>query len=470
MKQSFPILIACWLILFISSCTDHIKNGDEYFAQANEAVHKGQVIKAYSLVEKALEEYRKGKDISRQYKAKIFMSLLYFSTNQKDKAYELIKDTKPTFPEDENYPLYSNYYRLKAFYKATCEKNTGEALSLMDSVIQLDKVYAKGNTTLLNLDRLNKCEVLLDGGDTTQRAKLLIDTVRATTKTPSSIEPQLYANMARLFDATNQPDSAYTYAKLVVDKTSKIHEDIDNNLHALDIILRYDSIKGDLTDYIHYRDMQEKLRDERQGDQLKYGMAFVKQESANAHLRLKDQTEKRTLAWICVSILLVGLIIFLILRQKHKEALIKNEMTQLECDRLDAEAFRRKLENELLLVKINSKSDELLKANNEILELSQQLAQKNEPLSKNDETYLQRLMESLTSNHPGFQQRIAEKYPNITKAETTLACLIKLNLSSEEITTAMSISKSGLIKARYRLRKRLGVESSAELDNYITTF
>lgn len=456
-------------MLFVSSCYNHIERGDEYFAKATEAINNDSIIQAYSFIEKAIDEYQQGKDQARENKAKIFLSLLYFSTGQKDKAYDIIKDMKSASFADENYPLYSNYFRIKAFYKSVYENDTRQAVALMDSVLLFDKMYVSEDTGIINIDRLNKCEILLNGGDTSL-VDALIDSVLVSTVFPSPMEPQIYANMARRYDLSLQHDSAYKYANMVVEKTSKMHEDIDNNIFALDIIIRYDSTHHNLPHYIQARNMMETLKDERHGEGVKYGMAFAKEKNLSETLRLKTNEQIKTWIFIAVFILLVACIAVLFLTYRQKVAVTKQRLTQLECDRLDAEAFKRKLENELLQRKINAKSDELKKANNEILELSQQLAQKSSAFSNSDAPYMQRLLDKLKRSYPDFQARINAQYPDITKTESTLASLIKLNLTSEEITTAMSISKAGLIKARYRLRKRLGIESSAELDNFIVHF
>lgn len=468
MKRLMLIILSLGIIFIIVSCRNHTEEGDRYLMEATKAVQKDSLIQAYSLTEKAAEEYRMGGAKSKENKALLFLSLLYFSTGQKDTAYQLIKDMEGNLTADEDYPFYSNYFRIKAYYMSLYGKDTPKAVALIDSVLHFDRLYAGDNTTLLNIDRLNKCEILLNDSQY-QPIKGLIDSVISTTSFPSPLEPQIYANLARRFELEQQPDSAYKYALQVIDRTSKIHEDIDNNIFALEIILRYDSLNSNLSDYIRYRDHLDSLKEERQGERIKYRMAFVKEQNISETLRLKAQTEKRTLIWIAVSIFLAAVIILLILWQRHKETLIKNEMIQLECDRLDAEAFRRKFENELLHRKIDTTSDELAKANNEILELSQRLAYNERPVGSDETSYLGHLLESLKSNSPDFRQKIIGLYPDITKTELTVACLIRLNLSSQEMATALSISKSGLIKARYRLRKKLGLETAAELDKFITT-
>lgn len=68
--------------------------------------------------------------------------------------------------------------------------------------------------------------------------------------------------------------------------------------------------------------------------------------------------------------------------------------------------------------------------------------------------------------HHSFIEKIVHEY-QLSSSEVRLAVLLKMNLGSREILNLLNISQDGLKKARYRLRKKLGLESDANIQDYI---
>lgn len=70
----------------------------------------------------------------------------------------------------------------------------------------------------------------------------------------------------------------------------------------------------------------------------------------------------------------------------------------------------------------------------------------------------------------GFYEKLRRLYPEITANELRLCALLKLNFSSKDIAELLSISEQSVIKARYRLRKRIGLNNQqADLIQYLET-
>lgn len=66
--------------------------------------------------------------------------------------------------------------------------------------------------------------------------------------------------------------------------------------------------------------------------------------------------------------------------------------------------------------------------------------------------------------HPGFLQRLREKFPDLSPAEMRLLILTRLNLSAREMANMLGISVDAIRKARYRLRKKLNLEEESNLE------
>lgn len=65
--------------------------------------------------------------------------------------------------------------------------------------------------------------------------------------------------------------------------------------------------------------------------------------------------------------------------------------------------------------------------------------------------------------YPNFSQSLKKTNPNISVNELKLCALIRLNLSSKEIGQFLNITQDSVNKARYRLRKKLGLLSNEDI-------
>ena len=66
--------------------------------------------------------------------------------------------------------------------------------------------------------------------------------------------------------------------------------------------------------------------------------------------------------------------------------------------------------------------------------------------------------------------RLKAHYPNLTRTNLKLCAYLRLNMSSKEIATLMNITSSGIDKARNRLRKKLDIQPSHDLSDFLMKF
>ena len=69
--------------------------------------------------------------------------------------------------------------------------------------------------------------------------------------------------------------------------------------------------------------------------------------------------------------------------------------------------------------------------------------------------------------HKDFNSKIKQQYPTISATELRFLSLVKMNLSSKEIASILNISNEGIKKARYRVRKKLGLNANESLEALI---
>ena len=184
---------------------------------------------------------------------------------------------------------------------------------------------------------------------------------------------------------------------------------------------------------------------------------------------LEQQASISNLQRILMGIaLLLSLIGFYAVRQKMKR-------NKLEKEQVDAElAFKKK---ELTTHALH------LAKKNEVLE---GLKQKAEELKENEaaKNGYQQLIRTINFDlqddnnwenfaryfeevHKDFNSNVKNKYPQITSNELRLMALLKMNLTSKEMANILNISSEGIKKARYRLRKKLGITTEDSLQDLV---
>lgn len=188
--------------------------------------------------------------------------------------------------------------------------------------------------------------------------------------------------------------------------------------------------------------------------------------------------------YILLLILLVVLIYYVnkMKLQKHRQQL------QLQYEREHEEKMSR-LEKEKLLNEIDLKRKEL--ANSTVLaaKKNEVLMQIQGELNKDKEKFsnqyrMKHIMNKINNAvnnddewkifetnfnelHEDFFKDLLAKYPQLTNKDLKLCAYLKMNLPSKEIAPLMGISVRGVEVHRYRLRKKLKVDTSENLTNWL---
>jgi len=77
------------------------------------------------------------------------------------------------------------------------------------------------------------------------------------------------------------------------------------------------------------------------------------------------------------------------------------------------------------------------------------------------------LMEEIEKVNTEFIARLEQRHPDLTKNEKHLASLLRIDLSSKDISIITGSSPKTINMARYRLRKKLQLDGEADLTEYI---
>ncbi|WP_348713713.1 tetratricopeptide repeat protein [Tenacibaculum sp. 190524A05c] len=207
------------------------------------------------------------------------------------------------------------------------------------------------------------------------------------------------------------------------------------------------------------------------------------QEKREVELLAKEERSKKQLYRILFLLVLVsGLIIaYLIFRIYKNRALILEEKVE-----------REKAQKELLdaKVKVGEEETKKLVADNTMrLEFKQELLDQIKthilPEAKDElkvklssliselqlqvttEGKLSEIQSKITDINQGFDAKLRELYPKLTKTEREVCALLRVNLSIKEIMTVRNSSLDAVKSTRYRIRKKMGLNSGEELERFI---
>ena len=193
--------------------------------------------------------------------------------------------------------------------------------------------------------------------------------------------------------------------------------------------------------------------------------------------------------WMKTIYAIILLSIILLVYWLNKQKLKKHQM-QLEekFEKEHAERLNR-LEKEKLMNEIDLKRKELAnttmmaaKKNEVLMEIQGELSKDKNKFS--NQFRLKHIMNKINNAvknkdewkvfetnfnevHEDFFRDILEKYPKLTGKDLKLCSYLKMNLSSKEIAPLMGISVRGVEVHRYRLRKKMRLESDVNLTKFL---
>ncbi|MFT4203205.1 MAG: hypothetical protein QM610_04765 [Chitinophagaceae bacterium] len=203
-----------------------------------------------------------------------------------------------------------------------------------------------------------------------------------------------------------------------------------------------------------------------------------------------------------VYLIVVLLFILLIYKQIDKRHRKKIRQQQSEMEKIIA-MQQMQHEHELLLLKqekleeeVQLKSEDLANSANELIKRKkllnklhveiekQQEIKGNAPITPSMRRLSKELERQLTLDkeetklfehgfntiHEQFFAKLLEKYPNLTPQDLKLAAYLRMNLGSKEIAPLLNITIRSVELKRYRLRKKMELGDSANLNEFMMKF
>lgn len=233
---------------------------------------------------------------------------------------------------------------------------------------------------------------------------------------------------------------------------------------------------------------------ERQNEELEF---------KNRQIALLKQSQKfelqRTIVQVVALVLFIVVASLIVLRQKQQKAkqlelnnkekeLVESKKALVEAELKSTQWEKQELSNRLTFknqelqnfaLHIVEKNDFLQELNAELVKLDKLIkTEESKRLLKElrakisynlslekDRTEFQNYVEQVNEE---FFLRLLNSYPSITESEKRLAALLRMNLSSKEISTIMNITPKSVDMNRYRLRKKFEIQKEVSLTEFIS--
>lgn len=260
----------------------------------------------------------------------------------------------------------------------------------------------------------------------------------------------------KILKADPSPD--YQMLTLVYELGQKVEAARGNFREAYRYQSAYLNVKDSLLNAETLRKFEElevQYQSERKGRQLK-----------EAALQLENAHLMRNATFAVVLLLLLSLYLFYrSYTAKNKALLFKKEAADMALQKAESEiAAGREM--------LHRHTQSLVEKNHLIDELRQELLTS----GKADDEALSRLSNSriLTREdwaeykrlfdkvYPGFFLKLRNRYPDITEADERILAFSKLNISLKEAADLLGISYDSMKNSRYRLRKKMGIDTDTD--------
>ncbi|WP_235296599.1 tetratricopeptide repeat protein [Portibacter marinus] len=196
-----------------------------------------------------------------------------------------------------------------------------------------------------------------------------------------------------------------------------------------------------------------------------------------------EYVQKRNRMWLILFGVVVAFVLvsgFLLIRYyRERKVLLETELALEETKKEMAESALASKSRELSanVLQLIKKNQFLVEHRDDLKELEKLSSAEMADLLKRqihkvdvalgDDEFWRIFTKEFKSVHGGFLQKLRANDQPLSKSELRMVALLKMNLSSKEIANILNITSEGVKKARQRLRKKLEIDSSVTLQEYL---
>jgi tetratricopeptide (TPR) repeat protein len=295
-----------------------------------------------------------------------------------------------------------------------------------------------------------------------------------------------------LHDYVNAYQNAHQ-ALIIGEEVQSLEKQRDANLTLSDIYLAQGQYQQGLAYFKAYEAIKDSLYDIDKSKQISELQTIYETEKKDKEIQLLAKNAeidliRKTRLWIALglSLLAGGALVYSQWIRRTRDRKILTQEKELEIQRrqtaeLTAEKISRELDfkkQELVAKALQlARKNEFLQSLHEQVdkmqvhveyrtpEVARHLGRQIQTDIESDEDW-ESFLASFREVHHDFIDHLLHTFPDISKSEIRLACLMKMNLSAKEQAALLNVTSDGIKKARYRLRKKMNLDSEIDLQAY----
>ena len=437
---------------------------------------------------RALEYYLQGlklaeemEDIPRQAALLNSLGLVYFQEKNYDKALEFFQRGL-TLSEELSYDLYISACVANIADIHTEKGDYEKALQFHTRSLELERKQQNLDGEAQSLTSLGIVyEAMGEHGkaiESFEASLVIADSIGGARSVVLNCN-----NLSRIHRKENRLQASLEYAQRALESATK--QDFREQMYSahLNLAESYSAMNNYKAAYANHRaytSVKDSIFNETKTKQIaemqiKYETEKKEQQIASLQAETRNETFKRNTYALGLfgTFIMAGLIIGWLNARIKKSRRIREQENLLTQEKI------RSYEKELTLF-----TESVLEKTNRIESLNLELEKVKNEISGNCSQYsgqLDKLMQStiLTEKewtafktlfeqvHPGFFGNLRTRYTDLSTAEIRMAALVKLNLTSKEISGMLGISHESVNKSRYRLRKKLNLAKEEKLETHL---
>ncbi len=276
-----------------------------------------------------------------------------------------------------------------------------------------------------------------------------------------------YIFLGNYYQNINQPEKAIEFAKKAFDIGTEMQEMLTIKNSSMMLYENYEHLNqpvNALKYHILYMQASDSLINDNKIEEITRLQLQYDYDKQEKEIEIKQQQIRYTyiivLSSLILAIIILGLLFIL--------SRIRNKGIKLEKERLEEDMIIKNKELTTNVIYLMQKNELIDNITSRLLKLKGKLKDENkEPVQK-----IIYDLQSLTNNdawnefemrfqnvHEQFYQNLQKKFPDLTPTEIKIAAFLRLNMTSKEVASITGQSINSVETARYRLRKKLGINN-----------
>jgi len=318
-------------------------------------------------------------------------------------------------------------------------------------------------------------------------------------------------NMAKLYYQEGNLEKALEYAKKaasIISETKEMDLDEGNKLLLSNIYEEMGNFKLSLQYHKQFKILYDsafntgnterfnRLQTEFETSKKEQEIILLKKDKENQLLENKILKNRQSTYIIVIGLILILVIItgFMIYLKRKKDKQIhrqKDLYHKKEKELAQSELEKSKLKEEELQQSVIYKSKQLsthalhmMQKNTMLQEIQSSIMEMSKKAPVDDKSNYKRVLlqigQSLRSQkdwdvfklyfedvNRNFYNKLNEINPDLSKNDYRICALIKLNMSSKEMTSVLNVALNSVKSSRYRLKKKLGLDTGDKLEEFL---